>query len=437
MNDFGFGFDPENLDFNNFANTGAPATGPYIPEARDCRSCGMCVNTCPTYKVKFEENYGPRGRVRLIDRVINDGEPLNEEELAALHACTQCRACETVCPSRMQYAELYSIANDKLGQQTQRNPWLIKLLLRYFSTQRWMQNASSNLVQLYQQSGMQWLVRKLPILKGELKQLDKLLPPNHSSKSVPYYSRALTPARYGKIALFSGCLSNTFDTQTHNDTIKILTRLGYDVYVPKTQTCCGAMHAHNGDKASAVTLAKQNLEAFSESRVSAIVFNASGCGAFLQEYPSLLEMEEEATQHKLTRSTTDVISFLQQIEWPESPMFRISRLKVAVHEPCSQRNHLKNEQEIYQLLKKIPGLEVIPLPGNSTCCGAGGTRMLTHPELAEPMRDEKVKALIDSEADLLLSSNMACAMHLASGVREARKKIEVIHPVQLLARQLI
>ena len=438
MNDYSFGFDPINGGFNSCSDEVTIKSGPYIPEASDCRSCGMCVSNCPTYRVTFNENYSPRGRIRLIDRVINDGEPLSDDEISALQACTQCHSCQTICPSKMQYAELYQLASGKLTAQKQlKTSWVVRLLLRHFNTQRWLQTLSSHLIQLYQQSGMQWLLRKLPLLKGDLKQLDKLLPTEHSSDSVPYYSPALTPARYGKVALFSGCLSNTFDTQTHNDTIKLITRLGYEVYVPKSQTCCGAMHAHNGDHPRSLELARQNIEAFSESQVTAIVFNSTGCGAFINDYQKLLQLDDQQPLPKLVRSVTDVTSFLESIEWPTSPMFRETQLKVAVHEPCSQRNHLSNQQSVYTLLQKIPGLEIIPLPGNAVCCGAGGTKMITHPTLAEPMRDEKVTALLESGAEILLSSNMACAMQLASGVRESGSEIKVIHPVQLLAMQLI
>jgi glycolate oxidase iron-sulfur subunit len=197
------------------------------------------------------------------------------------------------------------------------------------------------------------------------------------------------------------------------------------------------MHAHSGDKETAIALAKQNIEAFSESRVNAVVFNSSGCGSFLSEYEKLLELDDDLRSPKLIRSIMDVMTFLETIEWPTSPMFRINRIKVAVHEPCTQRNHLKNQDAIYRLLKKIPGLEVIPLPENNICCGAGGTKMITQPEMAEPLRNLKVKALLDSDAKILLSSNMSCAMHLASGIHEAGREIEVLHPIQLLARQLV
>lgn len=439
MNDYQLGYDPHNFSSHNITSSQQfDSSEPYIPTVNECHSCGMCMATCPTYRVTYKEDYSPRGRIRLIDRIINDGKLLTPVEHDALHSCTQCHSCETRCPSKMEYAKLYAQAHDKLALTNPvENSWVVNLLLKNFSTQRWLQNFAGIAIQMYQQSGLQWLMQLSKLLKGNLKQLDNLLPPNHSIQPIPYYSRALTPARHGKVALFTGCLSNTFDTQTHNDTIKLLTRLGYEVFVPKSQTCCGAMHAHNGDKQQAIRLAKQNLEAFSESRVNAVVFNASGCGAFLSDYQKLLDLDEQQPQPKLIRSVTDILSFLEAIEWPDSPTFCISRLKVAVHEPCSQRNHLQNQQSVYNLLKKIPGLEVIELPGNTICCGAGGTQMISHPELAKPMADEKVAALLASGADILLSSNMSCALHLAAGVRDAGGDIEVIHPLQLLARQLV
>jgi glycolate oxidase iron-sulfur subunit len=337
----------------------------------------------------------------------------------------------------MAYADLYGQVKEKPDYRPKPS-FAISLLLNWLSTRRWTQRLFISLIKVYQKTGMQRIVRGFPAspIGGELKQMEQLLPTLHMPRSILQHRHATTSKPRKKVALFTGCLANIFDTQTHNDTVKLLTHLGYEVDVPKKQTCCGAMHAHNGEIERARALATTNIEAFSDDRIESIIYNSSGCGAFLNEYDSLLEMPKDKDDKMPTSSFTDIMDFLTHIEWPADAIFKKSDLKVSVHEPCSQRNVLKNENTIYRLLDRIPGLAVSSLPDNHLCCGAGGTTLLSHPELAEQMRDEKIQALLESDVDLLVSTNMICALHLSSGVRKAGKDIQVIHPVQLLARQL-
>ena len=422
----------------SFAGVGEETFGPYIPEMRDCISCGVCVGNCPTYKVRPEENYGPRGRVRMIERVIRKQDQLSDEELEALDACTLCRACESACPSKMAFADLYLQTWEAIGERPKRS-LAMKLVFGLVEGGSGRLGLVDRLIRLYQRSGMQWLLGRLPVslLKGELKELEQLIPVPHGAEAVADCSKAESSVQRGKVGLFTGCMGKLFDTQTHNATIKLLARLGYEVEVLKEQTCCGATYAHNGELESAKTCARRNLAAFAECGLDAIIYNASGCGAFLSEYPGLLQQDEDEGAEQPIPPATDILEFLSTREWPDEMKLRPLRAKVAVHEPCSQRNVLESAALIYELLERIPELEVVPLPGNEICCGAGGTKMVTQPELAQPLRDEKVASLLDTEAELLVSTNLSCALHLAAGIRQADGGIEVIHPVRLLAEQLV
>ncbi len=437
LSDFGFGQGSEAFDFAAFGGGAEEFIGPYIPEARDCMSCGACVSGCPTYKVRPEENYGPRGRVRMIERVIRKQDLLSAEEREALEACTLCRACESVCPSKMAYAELYLQASEALDARPQRD-LAISLVLGLADGPRSRQRLLGYLLRFYQWSGLHRALGSLPFspLKGGLKELQRLLPVAHRSQPVPDQSPAETAECLGELGLFTGCMANILDTQTHNASIRLLTRLGYAVRVMQKQTCCGATYAHNSEPERARDCARRNQDAFGESGLDAIIHNASGCGAFLNDYTALLDMGEGDDTQQAMPPVTDVMDFLLGMDWPGDVAFRELHLRVAVHEPCSQRNALGNAGAVYELLAKIPGLEVIPLPGNEMCCGAGGTKMITQPELALPLRDEKVNALLQTGADLLVSTNLSCALHLAGGLRESGHDIEVMHPVRLLAQQL-
>lgn len=424
------GFSPYVATENDFA-------GPYIPGIRDCMSCGMCISTCPTYQVRPEENYGPRGRVRLIERVVRKADVLAQEEMAALEACVLCRACEVVCPSKMDYAGLYRQAIDSSASQAKQTV-TIKLLLRLLVPSRRIQKIAVGLIHFYQKSGIQRLLEALPfpLLKGELRQLHKLLPAPFVSQTVPRYSRNNAAVFHGEVDLFTGCMGNIFDTDTHNATIKVLTQLGYDVRVPENPVCCGAIHAHNGEPEQAKSYARKNLATITAGRASAIIYNASACGAFLSEYPVLLGEETREPGQTTAPAVLDIMAFLRRTGRLAELEFTPLRARVAVHEPCSQRNILKNHEVVYEVLARIPGLEIIPLPENTLCCGAGGTKLLTQPEFAEPLRDRKIRALAKSGAGILVSTNLTCALHLSSGIRELGCAVEVMHPVRLLAQQL-
>ncbi len=436
MNDFNFDQFSQGFEFGGFSAQAEELSGPYLPEARDCMSCGICLGGCPTYRVRQEEVYGPRGRVRLIEKLLKKDEALDGEELEALHACTLCRACETVCPSKMDYSALYSQAMEALAVRPQQTA--VVKLLELLAARRSLQRLLRVVIPWYQRSGMQRLLKLIPPLrlKGEFAQLDRLLPVPYVSQAVPPFTQGETAECRGEVALFSGCVSNLFDTQTHNATIKLLTQLGHDVRVLEKQGCCGAIYAHSGELERARGCARQNIDAFTQGGSSQLIYNSSGCGAFLSEYPELLKEDHEGGEPEPSLTAIDIMDFLAQRFRPGELQFKELRAKVAVHEPCSQRNVLQNHEVVYELLANIPGLEVSPLADNKICCGAGGTKMITQPALANPPRDEKVAALLQSGAELLVTTNLSCALHLASGVREAGREIEVVHPVQLLARQL-
>jgi len=202
----------------------------------------------------------------------------------------------------------------------------------------------------------------------------------------------------------------------------LLNAIGYEVLVPPQQGCCGAIHQHNGQLAAG--LIDNNIAVFNALDVDTVLHTATGCGAMLSEYQN----DDEAGQ-LFRQRLGDINEFLLE-HWPNDLQLTASELKVAVHEPCSQRNVLKNQQAVYALLQKIPGLNVAALAENHICCGSGGSYMLTHPDNAGQLRDLKRQAISDSEADLVVSGNFGCAVYL--NVDGGRAE----HPLQLLARQL-
>lgn len=401
---------------------------PCIPDASECRTCGQCIGHCPTFAIKREENENPRGRLRLIERLLANDERLSNSESQALHNCLQCRACERICPSKVSYGRLIELAIKKL----QTPSWPKRLLLHSQSLQRNTLNGIAHLLRLYRRLGLQCLVRATKLLPAPIKRVEALLPYDiRASNWQPFYPA--TGIRRGAVALFIGCIGSTFDYATRASAIKLLNRLGYDVHIPSNQQCCGALHAHNGAPDVATQFAIANLTAFASDEFEAILYCDSGCGATLSEYGQIEALEPTAKQHFLAK-LYDLSGFVAAQSWPEDVTLAHLAATVAVHEPCTQRFPLGSQNNVYQLLKRIPDINLVPLADNHLCCGAGGLHMLITPEIAEPLRNEKLDAIRKSGAAIVITSNIGCLMHIGAGLRLLEKDVEMVHPVTLISR---
>jgi glycolate oxidase iron-sulfur subunit len=233
------------------------------------------------------------------------------------------------------------------------------------------------------------------------------------------------------VNLFRGCAGNLFDQQTLNASQRLLESLGYRVKVPEQQGCCGALHQHNGDPATATRLAGRNRKAFSANN-DPILVTASGCTAHLTGYKNLYE--NEAADGFAVR-VQDILHFLRRQNRAKLP-FQPLEETVAVYIPCTHRNVLRQQQDILDILGWIPGIEPLVVNPNGGCCGAAGSYMLSQPELSERLREPLIDSLVQSGARLLLTSNIGCAIQLQAGLKERRVAIDVLHPVVLLDRLL-
>jgi glycolate oxidase iron-sulfur subunit len=396
-------------------------SGPYIPDAGECMHCGMCVSSCPTFRLFQIDEETPRRRIRTLSKILVENLPISADESQHLDNCLQCRACETVCPSRMAYGQLF----DQAQAQLKAAPgWLAKLAFRLIENKRWRRRLMP-LLAVYLKSGLQKTLRRSGLLKKlHLTDAEALLgQPALQALAVSYPS---STTKRGRVALFTGCIAEHFDRETLLAAIKLLNAVGYEVLVPPQQGCCGAIHQHNGQ--SAASLIDNNIAVFNALEVDAVLHTATGCGVMLSEYQSADGNAAELFQQRLY----DISDFLLK-HWPDSLQLTASTMKVAIHEPCSQRNVLKNQQAVYTLLKKIPGLSIAELADNHICCGAGGSYMLTHPDNAAQLRALKHQAITDTTVDVVVSGNFGCAVYLNA---YPESTIRVEHPLVLLAGQL-
>ena len=362
--------------------------------------------------------------------------PLNANLESHLARCLDCRACERVCPSNVAYGLALDSARHLI--ESKQAPSVkpanrSAVLIRWLVEKPVRMRILSKILRVYQRIGWQWLLRKSRALRLlGLDSLDAAIPELTAQKNLIGTHSPQQHAR-GRVALFTGCQANMADQQALASTIRLLNRLGYEVDVPSEQGCCGALHLHSGEAGKAAGLMRHNISAFAESN-DAITTVASGCAATLVEYGKYLDDNESAK--RFSGRVVDINQFLSGVAWPEDVFFRPLPQRIAVHDPCTLTNVLRQEDKPYVLLAKIPGVEILPLAKNKVCCGAAGAYLLDQTPIAEQLRAPKIDSLKHLGPDILLTSNPGCATFLAAGLREAGLAIEVMHPVTLLERQL-
>jgi glycolate oxidase iron-sulfur subunit len=417
--------------------TGEPLThafGEYL-RTLDCVHCGLCLPACPTYAVTLREAESPRGRVYLLRGLAEgrfDGSPQVDRHLSE---CIVCRACEAACPSGLRMSDIVESYRQSRGRPAARRSATAlgaSLLLRHVIPYRGRIAALTELLYLYQRTGLRRIVRAvLRRTSRRLSRLDDMLPPipppstrfieTERTRPQGYQAAGATRLRAG---LFLGCIASEWFAGTHQATIRVLVRNGVDVIVPEAQTCCGALHRHAGRMAEAEALFRQNAEAFEEAGVDVVVVNAAGCGAALKEPPPGLD-------RPFSVPVRDVCEFLDEIGIV-APERRMEKT-VAYHQPC----HLVHAQRVgpgavLRLLGMVPGIRLVPLRESDLCCGSGGVYTLVHPEMADLLLDRKVEAIRESGAEIIVTGNPGCLLQLRS--RLSATSLELLHPVELLDR---
>ncbi len=398
-----------------------------------CVMCGLCSEHCPTYKITGMEAESPRGRLALMNGLWNKELEADTPLLQHLDHCLGCRACEAVCPSQVNYGHLLDQTRAHLNATSGKNKSKMALYAMNLLAQgSYAIRFSFRLLRLTQRLKLPVIARKIGLLRAlKLERLERYLPPlQHRPqwKSV-YYPRNEC---IGRVGLFLGCVAQEVDGQTLLASIRLLTKLGYEVHVPRMQNCCGALHLHAGYAEHAHDLAQKNYDCFSRSGIQTILSVASGCTTTLAESMGALSGKEGCEDNAFR--IRDINHFLLTENKLTSDLFAPLAKNIAIHDPCSLRQVLKLQQAPYELLKLIPEVRISELPGNQYCCGAAGTHMIAYPEKADLLRSSKIQGLTNTQ--IIATSNIGCALHFSAGLHSRQPPIEVLHPVTILERQL-
>ncbi len=407
-----------------------------------CIHCGLCVSACPTYLQLGDENDSPRGRLYLMRAVAEGRLSLTSGALARhIDLCLGCRACETVCPSGVRYGRLLEAVRADLARvRSTLEQRSVRFLLNHvftsparlrwlFAPARWLRRRA--FARRWVEG--RWLPARLQLA------LELLLATASEEMLASGERRATRPGsssmrlRSRRVAFFAGCVARELFEQTNRATKVVLAAHDCDVEDPPDQVCCGALHAHAGEIETARALARRNIRAFERSPAEAIIVNVAGCGALLKEYGDLLADDPEyaARARAFAARVRDISEYLVDIGLRPGP--RLLRLTVTYDAPC----HLYHAQRVVtaplELIRRIPGITFVPLAEAEICCGSAGIYNLRHPELADQLLQRKIENLRRTHADVLLTGNAGCLMHLRRGVRRAGLSIRILHPIELLA----
>jgi glycolate oxidase iron-sulfur subunit len=427
-----------------------PGLIPTYEDFARCVHCGLCLNACPTYRLWNLEADSPRGRIQQMINVsssnlpghVHDELPLTDSFVDHIDKCLDCRACETSCPSGVEYGKLVEHARARI-ERDYRRPLCTRLarnfLFHYLLPHPNRIATAARLLRFYQRSGLQTLARSTGILKLlKLADREQLLPRIDTSFFFDRLGQTFPahPPRRARVALFAGCVANVTFSQLNEATIRVLTANGCEVVIPKNQLCCGALAAHAGFRESARDLARKNIAAFAHENSDAILTNAAGCGSTLKEYDHLFTPDEEAFQQAraFQEKVRDVTEFLATVGLT-APLKSLP-LRVTYQDSCHLLHGQKIRQAPRRLLCAIPNLEFVELPYSETCCGSAGIYNVTQTKTSLDLLSEKIHHAQSTRAQIIVTSNPGCLLQLRAGAQIHHTNQQALHIIDLLDRAI-
>jgi glycolate oxidase iron-sulfur subunit len=406
----------------------------------DCVHCGFCLPTCPTYVLWNEEMDSPRGRIVLMSEGLQEGSELTPTMALHFDNCLGCMACVTACPSGVRYDLLIEDTRQQVERRHPRSAGERLLRRALFATfpHPGRLRATVPLLVAFRRSGLaarlqrSRLLDRLPLART----LSELAPPVTLRDAVRRLP-AVTPARgerRGTVGFLQGCVQRAYFGDVNAATVAVLAAEGFEVHAPRAPRCCGALGLHAGQEEDSLPLAKATIEAF--ERFDHVVVNAAGCGSAIKDYGHLLRDDPEWRKRAeaVAAKARDVHELLAAVE-PRAARAPVE-LKVAYHDAC----HLAHAQGVRaqprELLRTIPGLELVEPAEWEICCGSAGIYNLLQPDAGRALGRRKAENLLATGAEAIAAGNPGCTLQIAAHLREQGRPLPIYHPVQLLDRSI-
>jgi glycolate dehydrogenase iron-sulfur subunit len=407
-----------------------------------CVHCGLCLNQCPTYRLWGLESDSPRGRIRQMELVDLGKLALDDAFVTHIDRCLDCRACESACPSGVEYSRLVEMARSQIEQHYKRP--LRSRLARRFVYRRLLPYpkriaVAARALRIYQRSGLAALAHSTGILRLlGLQDRERLLPKidgefffSQLGKTFPAQGK-----RRARVALFAGCVAQVTFSDLNRATIRVLQANGCEVVVPAGQLCCGALPAHAGVRDVARSLARANFEAFLTDDFDAIITNAAGCGSTLKEYNHLFSEDDPAQRQaaKFVARMRDVTEFLADLGLTAT--LHSVPLRVTYQDSCHLVHGQKIREAPRQLIRAVPGIEFVEMPLSDQCCGSAGVYNVTQTEASLALLAQKMDSVQQTGVQAIVTANPGCILQLRAGAAIHGTGQEVLHVVELLDRAI-
>jgi glycolate oxidase iron-sulfur subunit len=392
-----------------------------------CVHCGFCLPTCPTYVTMGEEMDSPRGRIFLMKEVL-EGQLELETALPFIDNCLGCQACQTACPSGVEYGDLITPFRAYAEERRERAPMdraQREMVLRTLPFPRRFRLAArlGRLARPVARFLPDSMTAMLELLPDRLPRAQPL-PEVHPAEG----------ERRARVALLAGCAQQVLAPDINWATLRVLARNGVETVIPRGQACCGALAMHTGAAGQAKPLARRNLSAF-PADVDAVLTNAAGCGSGMHEYGLLFRGEpEQEPAERFAERVVDVSVFLEALGLRDAPPPAPRPLRVAYHDAC----HLAHAQGVRgaprALLEAIGDVTLVEPAEWELCCGSAGTYNVERPDTAHELGRRKARNLLDTGAELIATGNIGCMTQVGTHLRELGRPIPVLHTLQVLDR---
>jgi glycolate oxidase iron-sulfur subunit len=402
----------------------------------DCVHCGFCLPTCPTYLLWGEEMDSPRGRIVLMRAGHEEGAELTEQVVEHIDNCLGCMACVTACPSGVQYDLLVTDTRAQIERNFQRSPatgLLRRAIFELFPHPDRLRAMVPAMV-LGQKLGMAKVARALERV-GPLQTFAAALgmaPPvtlRDAVRRMPEH-RPARGAERGKVGFLQGCVQRVYFGEVNDATVRVLAAEGFEVYAPPAPRCCGALMGHTGEDEPARQLARETIAQFEDCET--VVVNAAGCGSAMKEYGHLLR-DDPAWAERATAFSERVKDVSEVLAGLEPRIVRHPLpLKVAYHDACHLAHAQGVRSEPRDLLRAIPGVELVEPDGWEICCGSAGIYNLVKPEPAAELGRRKAEALIATGAEAIAAANPGCTLQITSHLERLGHPLPVYHPMELV-----
>ena len=402
----------------------------------DCVHCGFCLPTCPTYQLWGEEMDSPRGRIHLMQAGL-EGSPLTDQMVEHFDACLGCMACVTACPSGVQYDRLLEQTRAQIERHHERSRTekaLRATIFSLFPHPARLRKLRGPL-RLSQRFGLDRALRRTGLLDRFLPGLaamERLTPSLGAPEELPAQLPPVGEQR-AVVSMLTGCVQDVFFSDVNAATARVLAAEGCRVVIPPGQGCCGALSSHSGREPEAQRFARSTMRSF-DTAVDAIVTNAAGCGSAMKDYGALFAAEnDQATTESATAFAArvrDLSEFL--VELGAVAERHPLPLRIAYHDAC----HLGHAQGVRaqprQLLRQIPGVELVEIADAAICCGSAGVYNILHPQAAAELGAAKARNIVATGADLIVTANPGCLMQIATALERLGKPIPMAHTAVVL-----